>query len=128
MRKILSIAALSLIAACGTVETDVASNDCSTPNWKSLGFQDGIRGLDSGAFGTRDQACSQQEREGRREAYQVGYNDGVAKFCTAKNGFNQGVTGYVYTGICPIALEDNFVKALKAGHNASKDRDVAGKL
>ena len=128
MRKSLTLAAVLVVVACGSLENDVASNQCDAAQWKGFGFEDGIRGMDSSSFGVRSGDCDPASKEIRRERYMAGYADGVTRFCTAENGYNQGATGYVYKGICPIALEDQFVKALKAGHRAAKSQTVAGKI
>ena len=127
MRKSLVVAAVLGVVACGSLENDIASNECSAANWKGFGFEDGVRGLESKNFNARDEACAKNGADIRRERYMAGYSDGVARFCTAENGYNQGATGYVYTGICPISMEEAFVKALSAGHRASQERNVAGK-
>ncbi len=124
----LSIAALSLVAACSTTEPDtIAATDCSAVNWNGLGFEDGIRGLDSDQFSARNNVCGDSDIQLRRDRYMAGYDEGVARFCTAENGYNQGMTGYVYTGICPISMEEAFVKALHAGHRAAQKQTVAGR-
>lgn len=127
MRKSLIIAAVLSVAACGSMENDIASNECSAANWKGFGFEDGVRGLENKNFRIRNEACATDGMDIRRTRYMAGYSEGVARFCTAENGYNQGATGYVYTGICPISMEESFVKALSAGHSASKERSVAGK-
>ncbi len=132
MRKFISIAALTLVAACGSFDQDaassnVASNECNGAVWNSFGFEDGVRGLENAEFVKRNEICGQEDINLRRDRYMAGYAEGVARFCTAENGYNQGVTGYVYTGICPIGMEDGFVKALKAGHRASTIQNVAGR-
>ncbi len=128
MRKSLTLAALVAIAACGSLDTDIATNECSPANWKSFGFEDGVRGLENKNFSTRNEACAKDGVDVRRSRYMAGYDEGVARFCTAENGYNQGATGYVYTGICPISMEEKFVKALGAGHRASQEQNVAGNL
>ena len=128
MRKSITLAALFAIAACGSLDTDTAGNECSPAHWKGFGFEDGVRGLENKNFSIRNEACAKDGKDIRRTRYMAGYTDGVARFCTAENGYNQGATGYVYTGICPISMEESFVKALKAGHRASQERNVAGNL
>ena len=128
MRKSITLAALVLVVACGSLENDIATNQCDAAQWKGYGFQDGVRGMESNSFTTRSQDCDPAENDVRRERYMAGYANGVERFCTAENGYNQGVTGYVYKGICPISMEDKFVKALKEGHKAAERQTVAGKI
>ncbi len=128
MRKSLTLAAVLFVVACGSLENDMAANQCDAAQWKGFGFEDGVRGMDAGSFGARNGDCDPAANDIRRERYMAGYADGVARFCTAENGYNQGATGYVYKGICPIALEDTFVKALKEGHRAAQRQKVAGTI
>ena len=125
MRKSITLAALVFVAACGSLENDMAANQCDAAQWKGFGFEDGIRGMGSSSFEMRNDGCDPAANNTRRERYLAGYADGVARFCTAENGYNQGATGYVYNGICPISLEDQFVKALKEGHRAAQRQTVA---
>lgn len=128
MRKSFTLAALVAITACGSLDTNIASKECGTASWRSFGFEDGVRGLENKSFSTRHDACATDGKEIHRTRYMAGYADGIARFCTAENGYNQGVTGYVYSGICPISAEEGFVKALKSGHQAAQARDIAGRL
>ena len=50
-----------------------------------------------------------------REAYLSGYRNGVTVFCTPRNGFMRGESGYSYSRVCPPELERSFHAAYQDG-------------
>ncbi len=60
-----------------------------------------------------------------RNEYIKGYNEGVERYCTKTGGFQSGLQGDAYQGICPEELEESFLVGYRAGADLfSADADL----
>lgn len=115
MRIILTslIASLAiLISGCSTL----SKSECLTADWRLIGFDDGAKGYEVSRIGAHRQACADHGVTPNLSEYEAGYSDGVRKFCTVQKGYNKGLSGWQYNGICPADLEFNFLQAYDDGY------------
>ncbi len=79
-----------------------------TSGARTLGYTDG-------RHGAGDRAASQPQSA--VAAYQDGWRQGIARFCTEANGYRQGYTGAGLTNVCPDALASAFIDGYQSGHS-----------
>lgn len=100
-----------VLTGCATLNKD----ECMTADWAQIGYEDGARGYQDLRVSSHREACAKHGVSVDFRAYQDGYDEGVVRFCTPDNGFDQGVAGKQYNGVCPPALEPSFLEAFDAG-------------
>ncbi|MCH7636980.1 MAG: DUF2799 domain-containing protein [Proteobacteria bacterium] len=99
------------LAGCATMSGD----ECATSDWTAVGYEDGSRGYTSERFGKHRKACAKHGITADFEAYQQGRSQGLVEFCQPGRGFNLGVNGGQYNGVCSVELEADFLDAYRAG-------------
>lgn len=106
---VLVIAALSGCAS-------MSSEECANSDWVAVGYEDGSRGATSDKFGTRRKACAKHGITADFQAYQQGRSEGLVEFCQPSRGYNLGVNGGTYHGVCDVAMEEEFLDAYRVGY------------
>ena len=107
-------AAMLLLAlgACATMDRE----ECLTVDWRTVGFEDGVRGYSGDRIGQHRKACAKHGVTPDLAAYQAGRDAGLREYCVPSNGFRLGSQGGSYGGICPSDLEPAFADAYQSGH------------
>ena len=113
--KWISISALLVFAVLGGCAS-MSSEECANSDWVAVGFEDGSRGYSTDRFGSRRKACTKHGITADFQAYQAGRAEGLVEFCQPGRGFNLGVSGGHYNGVCDVALEEEFLDAYRVGH------------
>jgi hypothetical protein len=109
----LSAALIALaVSGCASMNED----QCVTSDWHAVGFEDGANGYSSDRFGTYRKACAKHGITPDFRAYQVGRDEGLVEFCQPSRGYNLGLSGRSYNGVCDVALEEEFLDAYRVGH------------
>jgi hypothetical protein len=101
-----------LLSACSSM----SAQECSVLDWRSVGYEDGVAGLPGSHIGQYRKACAKHGVGTDLSAYQAGRETGLKEYCQASNGFRVGARGDVYQGVCPAALEHDFLAAYHSGH------------
>jgi Protein of unknown function (DUF2799) len=111
-----AIASLLLVIAglngCASMNAD----ECLASDWSAIGYEDGARGYTTDRFSQHRKACAKHGITADFQAYQDGRRQGLEEFCQPGRGFNHGVSGGRYSGVCPADLEPGFVEAYNAGY------------
>ncbi len=110
--NIVLVLALAGLSGCASMSAD----ECLTVDWATIGFEDGSRGYTADRVGTHRKACAKHGVAADLAAYQRGHAQGIETFCQPGRGFNFGVNGGGYRGVCPAHLEQEFLEAYSAGH------------
>ena len=110
--SIVMVLALAGLSGCASMSAD----ECLTVDWATIGFEDGSRGYTADRLGTHRKACAKHGVAADLAAYQRGHAQGIEAFCQPGRGFNFGVNGGGYRGVCPAHLEQEFLEAYSAGH------------
>ncbi len=105
---VLAIAALSGCAS-------MSSEECANSDWVAIGYEDGSRGYTTDKFGSRRKACAKHGVTADFSAYQDGREEGLVEFCQPSRGYNLGVSGGAYYGVCDVAMEEEFLDAYRVG-------------
>lgn len=109
---ILLAAALLGLSGCATMSGD----ECATSDWAAIGYEDGSRGYTTDHFANRRKACAKHGISADFGAYQTGRDEGLVEFCQPSRGYNLGVSGGRYNGVCDTALEEEFLDAYRVGN------------
>jgi len=109
---ILGVVAALTMSGCATMN----SEECALSDWSAVGFEDGARGYTTERFSSHRKACAKHGVTADFRAYQEGRDEGLVEFCQPTRGYNLGVSGSSYNGVCDVALEEEFLDAYRAGH------------
>ena len=110
--NIVLVLALAGLSGCASMSAE----ECQVLDWETIGFEDGSRGYTADRVGSHRKACAKHGVAADLAAYQRGHAQGIETFCQPGRGFNFGVNGGGYRGVCPAHLEQEFLEAYSAGH------------
>src|SRR3569833_2005101 len=101
------------LAGCASMSKD----ECLAVDWRTVGYEDGVQGYPGDHIAQHRKACAKYGVRADLALYQEGRNQGLREFCQPINGYNIGVRGGAYRGVCPSQLEPTFLRAYNAGHD-----------
>lgn len=105
---------LILVGWCGGCAT-MSKNECLEADWHQVGYRDGKTGSPRARFQRHSEACAEHGIRADRNAYFRGRDQGLDRYCTTENGYQQGKMGRAYRGVCPPELEGAFLDAYRHG-------------
>lgn len=105
-----SVATLAL-SSCATMSED----QCLAGAWGERGYKDGLEGLAQTRLNDHAEACAKYGVVPETEVYMSAREDGLRSYCTPSGGFQAGRAGRSYAGVCPAAVEADFVPAFEDG-------------
>lgn len=111
-RILFIVAAALTVSGCASMSED----QCAMSDWSAVGYEDGARGYSSDRFGSYRKACTKHGVSPDFRAYQEGRDEGLVEYCRPSRGYNLGVSGGRYNGVCDVALEEEFLDAYRVGH------------
>lgn len=112
-KRVLMCAVTALaISGCAGMNED----QCAASDWAAIGYEDGSNGQPSGRFGSYRKACGKHGVTPDFRAYQEGRDEGLVEYCRPSRGYNLGLSGGRYNGVCDVALEEEFLDAYRVGH------------
>ena len=104
-------AAAILVQGCASM----SGQECMVADWQAVGYEDGVRGFTGDRIGNHRKACAKHGVAPDLAAYRAGREAGLREFCEPENGYNLGVRGGTYTGVCPADLDVDFFAAYTDG-------------
>jgi hypothetical protein len=123
-RSIACIAAMLCAALLSACATGMGRDECVTADWRTIGFEDGLRGFPADRIGAHRVACARHQVAPDLAAYTQGRDRGLVEYCQPRNGYRVGLHGSGYANVCPVATEAAFVDAYRWGrqiHDARAD-------
>ncbi|MBI3561099.1 MAG: DUF2799 domain-containing protein [Gammaproteobacteria bacterium] len=111
VKLFIPLSLLLVVGACATLNKD----ECQHANWRTIGYEDACKGYRSDHIGAHRSACAQYAVTPDMASYQSGYQEGLGVYCKPYNGYQLGLNGGVYTGVCSAALEPGFLSAYNTG-------------
>ena len=107
-------ATLAILALSGCAS--MSSEECAATDWSAVGYEDGARGYTSERFSKHRTTCAKHGVTADFGAYQAGRDQGLVEYCQPGRGYDVGVSGGRYYGVCSADLEQDFLDAYNAGH------------
>ena len=107
--------ALSALAMSGCAS--MSSDECMATDWSAVGFEDGARGYTTERFSKHRTACAKHGVTADFSAYQNGREQGLVEYCQPGRGYDVGVNGGRYYGVCSADREADFLDAYNAGYH-----------
>ena len=107
--------ALSAMALSGCAS--MSGDECMATDWSAVGFEDGARGYTTERFSKHRKACAKHGVTADFSAYQSGREQGLVEYCQPGRGYDVGVNGGRYYGVCSVDHEADFLDAYNAGYH-----------
>ena len=116
---ILVVLAALAMTGCATM----SSEECALSDWSAVGFEDGARGYTTERFSSHRKACAKHGITADFRAYQEGRDEGLVEFCQPSRGYNLGVSGGRYNGVCDVALRQAMTAIYVIYHSKTEFSD-----
>lgn len=109
---LLLLAALAL-SGCESMSV----SECKVADWHRVGWNDGTRGESEQRIADYTEDCGKAGIMPNAQAYRQGWDTGIVQFCTAANGWREGIQGHSgKASVCQgQAGYPVFVRYLEAG-------------
>lgn len=114
-RRAALLAILGLTATTLAGCASLSEAECLSGDWRVIGYQDGTSGQPPSRVGAHSEACARHGVAPDLDLWRMGYNEGLIYYCTRANGFQQGVYGSTYHGVCTGPAADEFLIAYRDG-------------
>lgn len=123
------VISLSLLCQCAATGSLLTST-CSGTDFFELGRQHGSQGIQETLLQQDDAIgqCIPKHKGEAQDKYLIGYQAGLADYCTEENGFNVGSSGLKYRSVCPTLSEREFLKGLQKGIQHRRKQSEVRKL
>lgn len=105
----LMLIAVSLLSGCASMSPE----ECQTANWHQVGYQDGLNGHDPSIINNYTKDCADAGVTADHNEWKKGFAEGTKLFCSPEHGYQVGVDGQTYYGVCN---SEQFVKNYRLGH------------
>ena len=93
----------------------ISEEQCLSMDWRTVGFEDGANGRPVQSIANFRQACGEYGVTADLDGYRSGHAQGVEVYCRPTRGFEEGHRGARYQGVCPAAIEGEFLFAYNSG-------------
>jgi len=132
MRLYLPVGLLVAVAFLSSCET-LSKDECLAADWRVIGEQDGSEGYSpQQRFSGHVKACERAGVVPDQTLWNVGYQNGLLRFCTPSRGLSYGQAGTAYQNVCPPALEPGFLSGYQLGREESDQkreiRDIENRI
>lgn len=105
--------AMVVVSGCA----GMSDEECLATDWSAVGYEDGARGYTAERFSRHRTACAKHGITADFGAYQAGREQGLVEYCQPGRGYDVGVSGGRYYGVCGADLEPDFLDAYNAGYH-----------
>jgi hypothetical protein len=89
-RTVLLLVFFSLLAGCESMSVQ----ECKVADWQRVGYNDGASGTSESRLAAYTEDCAEAGVTPRAQDYRRGWDVGIQHFCTAANGWREGVQGH----------------------------------
>jgi len=112
-RALLLLLLTALLAGCESM----SESECKVADWGRVGLNDGARGEPERKLADYTEDCGKTGVVPNALAYRQGWDAGIKRFCTAANGWQEGLSGHADKGqVCATqAGAEVFSRYLNAG-------------
>jgi len=122
--KVITLVGCAFLAtSCSSLSKD----ECSLGDWNAIGFADGATGQNSSRIADHRKACAEYGINPDLNLYLAGRERGLDQYCTPSNGYQVGLRGNSYGGVCHERNESLFLQAHGAGLAVHDAKDKVSK-
>ncbi len=107
------VLALLVMTGCA----GMSDEECMATDWSAVGYEDGARGYTAESFSRHRKACAKHGITADFGDYQAGRAQGLVEYCQPGRGYDVGVSGGRYYGVCSVDLEPDFLDAYNEGYH-----------
>lgn len=100
-----------VLGGCATLSEE----ECKTADWGRLGYKDGAAGHPDSRLAEHAEACAKVGIRPLADLWRAGWDRGVRAYCVPSVGWNEGLAGRSYQGVCRGRGEEHFLPAYQAG-------------
>lgn len=122
MNKLTFLLFVTVLALAGCESMTVS--ECQVADWGRVGFKDAAQGVSESRLSAYIEDCGKVGIRPNPQAYRQGWDAGIVRFCTAANGWREGVQGNGNASVCQGQQGyEMFARSLDAGlqvHRASE--------
>lgn len=118
-----AVALLAALALSGCASMN--KEECLTADWRTVGFHDAAAGRTADTLGDHREACAEFGVTPNLDRYLEGRDAGLKEYCRASRGYQEGLAGRAYAGVCPAPLEKTFKDGYEAGFRIFAIEDQA---
>ena len=94
------------LSGCATLSEE----ECRVADWRAIGYEDGASGHDAARLKKHREACAEYGIQISFTEYHNGRDLGLREeYCTPRRGYEVGIGGLSYGGVCPQELEEGFL-------------------
>ncbi|TXT36647.1 MAG: hypothetical protein FD135_4113 [Comamonadaceae bacterium] len=93
MRKLVFLGLLLAVTWLSGCES-MSESECKIADWGRVGSNDGARGEPEGRLADYTEDCGKTGVVPNARAYREGWDIGIQRFCTATNGWREGLAGH----------------------------------
>jgi hypothetical protein len=93
----------------------LSQDECLTADWHTIGYEDGLNGRQPVRIADHRKSCAKHGVAPDLARYEQGRQAGLKQYCVPQKGFNLGVSGQRYNGVCPADAEPGFLQAYSEG-------------
>ncbi|WP_425418846.1 DUF2799 domain-containing protein [Oricola indica] len=121
---ILAFVGALALASCQTLN----EKECTSSDWRTLGATDGFAGRQQSHVARHQEACNRFGITVDVTAWQAGWQDGIRRHCTPRNGLDIGLKGRGYSSACPADLAFAYREAYDIGRDVNWAKDAVERL
>lgn len=127
MKHWITSAAIILVAGTGLTGCETISEDaCLAGSWEDIGFKDGEAGRSRTRLADIAETCAEYGVTPDRVLYLSGFELGVERYCSPRNGFEAGRNGSAPNAECEAGGFATYLDAYDDGlavHRIQNERD-----
>lgn len=106
-----ALAAVMMLGSCASM----SEAQCLAGDWSRQGYTDGLAGLGESRLQDHAEACAKHGVVPDSGVYFAGREEGLRGYCVPQRGFDEGLRGNSYAGVCRGRGEGAFVEAYNDG-------------
>lgn len=92
MKNLFALLTVMVFALMGCESMTVS--ECKVADWSRVGFKDGAQGEPESRLAAYTEDCGKAGIRPNAQAYRQGWDAGILRFCTAANGWREGLLGH----------------------------------
>ena len=97
LRLLVILFGVAVLASCASLSEDA----CRKGDWGAIGFRDGDAGRAPSFVVNHAKACNKIGIAPNRQSWEVGYDQGLIRYCIPARAFEEGRDGARLNNVCP---------------------------